>query len=49
FNFLVNMPLSGQGYFGLNAGSEVIVLNIVFNSIWALLAGIIYRVIAIVE
>ncbi|AJI54181.1 hypothetical protein [Francisella philomiragia] len=49
FNFLVKMPLSGQGYFGLNAGSEVIVLNIVFNSIWALLAGIIYRVIAIVE
>lgn len=49
FNFLVLMPLQGAGYFGVNAGSEVIKMNIIFNSIWALLAGIIYRVTAVIE
>jgi hypothetical protein len=42
FNFLVKMPLSGQGYFASNADTQVFVMNIVFNYLWALLAGLIY-------
>ena len=42
FNFLVLMPLSGKGFFGMNVGYENFVMNIVFNYIWALLAGVIY-------
>ncbi|WP_150468137.1 membrane lipoprotein [Francisella sp. SYW-9] len=49
FNFLVLMPHAGQGYFGVNAGDEVIRMNIVFNSAWALVAGFIYRVVVINE
>lgn len=43
FNFLVLMPLSGKGIFASNAGVEVFVMNIVFNYLWALLAGFIYK------
>lgn len=44
FNFLVKMPLAGQGFFAMNAGTAVFVMNIVFNSLWALLAGVIYGI-----
>lgn len=43
FNFLVLMPLSGKGIFASNAGVEVFVMNIVFNYLWALLTGFIYK------
>lgn len=43
FNFLVLMPLSGKGIFASNTGIEVFVMNIVFNYLWALLAGFIYK------
>ena len=49
FNSLVLMPLNGQGYFGLDAGTEVIKMNIIFNSIWALVAGFMYRIAVITE
>ena len=42
FNFLVLMPLAGKGFFGMNVGYENFVMNIVFNYLWAILAGIIY-------
>ncbi|MEY8702071.1 membrane lipoprotein [Francisella philomiragia] len=44
FNFLVKMPLSGQGFFAMNADASVFVMNIVFNSLWAILAGVIYSI-----
>ncbi|QIW10765.1 membrane lipoprotein [Francisella sp. LA112445] len=47
FNFIVLMPLSGKGLFASNAGVEVFVMNIVFNYLWALLAGIIYKTVAV--
>lgn len=37
------MPLVGQGFFASNAGAEVFIMNIVFNYIWAILAGLIYK------
>ncbi|ABO46650.1 hypothetical protein [Francisella tularensis] len=46
FNFLVKMPLAGQGFFAVNAGTEVFIMNIVFNYIWAILAGFIYKAVA---
>lgn len=46
FNFLVLMPLSGKGFFASNAGVEVFVMNIIFNYLWALLAGFIYKMVA---
>ncbi|MFC4893123.1 membrane lipoprotein [Pseudofrancisella aestuarii] len=46
FNFLVKMPLSGQGFFALNAGTEVFLMNIIFNYLWGLLAAVIYAKVA---
>lgn len=42
FNFLVKMPLAGQGFFAINAGMSAFMTNITFNYLWCLLAGIIY-------
>lgn len=42
FNFLIKMPLAGQGFFATDASVEVFLMNIVFNYLWALLAGVIY-------
>jgi hypothetical protein len=42
FNFLVKMPLAGQGFFAIDATSQVFIMNIVFNYLWAILAGVIY-------
>ena len=42
FNFLVKMPLAGQGFFASNMPVQVFVMNIVFNYLWAILAGVIY-------
>lgn len=39
FNFIVLMPLRGQGFFASNAGAEVAIINIVFNYLWGLLAA----------
>lgn len=42
FNFLVKMPLTGMGFFAINAGLGVFFMNIIFNYIWAILAGLVY-------
>ncbi|AXH30729.1 membrane lipoprotein [Francisella opportunistica] len=47
FNFLVKMPLAGQGFFAANAGAEVFIMNIVFNYPWGILAGLIYKVVSL--
>jgi hypothetical protein len=46
FNFLVKMPMAGQGFFAVNDGFHAFLMNIVFNFPWAILAGIIYVVVA---
>ncbi|AIT09919.1 membrane lipoprotein [Candidatus Francisella endociliophora] len=46
FNFLVLMPLQGAGFFGSNADSTVFIMNIVFNFLWAMFAGVIYKAVA---
>ncbi len=42
FNFLVKMPLAGQGFFASDATAQVFFMNIIFNYLWAILAGVIY-------
>jgi hypothetical protein len=42
FNFIVLMPLQGRGFFASEAGSTAFIMNIVFNYLWALFAGLIY-------
>ena len=42
FNFLVKMPLAGQGFFASDATDQVFFMNIIFNYLWAILAGVIY-------
>lgn len=42
FNFLVLMPLQGKGFFASDADTTTFIMNIVFNYLWALLAGLIY-------
>lgn len=46
FNFLIKMPLAGQGFFASNASVQVFVMNIVFNFLWAIVAGLIYKTVA---
>ena len=46
FNFLLLMPLQGKGFFGVNAGSTTIIMNIVFNFLWGIVAGVIYKAVA---
>ena len=46
FNFLVKMPLAGQGFFAANMPIQAFVMNIVFNYLWAILAGVIYLQVA---
>tara|TARA_B110000977_G_scaffold197746_1_gene281063 strand:- start:1014 stop:1412 length:399 start_codon:yes stop_codon:yes gene_type:complete len=46
FNFLVKMPMAGQGFFAINEGLHAFLMNIVFNFPWAILAGMIYVVVA---
>lgn len=46
FNFIVLMPLQGSGFFGVNAGSTAIIMNIVFNYLWGIVAGIIYNAVS---
>jgi multisubunit Na+/H+ antiporter MnhB subunit len=43
FNFIVLMPITGKGFFGINAGAETIIGNIVFNYIWGVVAGLWYH------
>jgi hypothetical protein len=46
FNFIVLMPLSGKGFFAVNAGVSVFLGNIIFNYIWGIVAAIWYRITA---
>jgi hypothetical protein len=46
FNFLVKMPMAGQGFFAINDGLHAFMMNISFNYSWAILAGIIYIAVA---
>jgi len=43
FNFLVLMPLSGRGYFAVDAGWVVFFSNIGFNYLWGIVAALWYK------
>jgi hypothetical protein len=44
FNFLILMPLNGHGFFASHAGMVVFWSNIGFNTLWALVAALWYRI-----
>ena len=43
FNFIVLMPLSGRGFFAMNAGLPIFFGNIILNYIWGVVAGFWYH------
>ncbi len=43
FNFIVLMPLSGRGFFAINAGLSVFLGNIIFNYIWGVVSAFWYH------